>query len=109
MGKGKGRPTSKSKQAMSPRSRWPKSLFFWAFGLAVLVGVAAWYYFQQGSAEPVVPEYRGGPRLSVDRDYIDFGTLRFEKFVTARFHLRNVGDQPLRISGSPRVDAVEGC
>ncbi len=109
MGKGKGKPKLKSKQAVQPRSRWPRGLLAGAFGLAVLVGVVAWFYFQQGSAAPVAPEYRGGPRLSVDQDYIDFGTLRFEKFVTARFHLRNVGDQPLRISGNPRVDAVEGC
>jgi hypothetical protein len=106
---GKGKPTAKSKQAMPPRSRWPKGLLFGAFGLAVLVGVATWFFFQEGSPEPFVPEYRGGPRLSVDRDAIDFGSLPFEKFVTARFRLRNVGDQPLRITGIPRVDAVEGC
>jgi hypothetical protein len=109
MGKGKRRSKSKSKQAMPPRSRWPKALLPGALGLAVVVGVAAWFFFQQGSPGPVAPEYRGGPRLRVDRDYVDLGTVRFDSFVTARFSLRNVGDQPLSISANPKVDAVEGC
>ena len=107
MARGKGKP--KSKQAIQPRSRWPKGLLLGAFGLAVLVGVATWFFLQQGSPEPVAAEYRGGPRLRVDSDSIDLGSLPFEKFVRAQFRLRNVGDQPLRISGNPRVDAVEGC
>lgn len=109
MGKGKGKVKPRSKQTTPSRSRWPKGLLLGAFGLAVLVGVAAWFFFQQGNSPSFVAEYRGGPRLSVDRDVIDFGRLPFEKFVTARFLLRNTGDQPLRISGDPRVDAVEGC
>jgi hypothetical protein len=57
----------------------------------------------------VAAQYTGGPRLWVDSDFIDFGTVRFEKHVTARFRLRNVGDQPLRLASNPPVEVVEGC
>ena len=55
------------------------------------------------------PRYQGGPRLAVDRQEIDFGPVRFEKRVQARFRLRNVGDKPLRLTANPRVEVVEGC
>jgi hypothetical protein len=79
--------------------------------LVVAVGVtaAAWFFLQRSSPQVVAAQYTGGARLWVDSDYIDFGTVRFEKFVEARFRLRNVGDQPLRLPSNPPVEVVEGC
>lgn len=77
--------------------------------MAVLVGLVTWYFLVRSTPQVVAGEYKGGPRLAVDRDLVDFGNVRFEKFVTARFHLRNVGDQPLRLAVNPQVEAVEGC
>jgi hypothetical protein len=54
-------------------------------------------------------QFRGGPRLAVDKDLIDFGAVRYNQFVEARFQLRNVGDQPLQLPASPPVEVVEGC
>ena len=54
-------------------------------------------------------QYRGGARLAVDKDLIDFGAVRFGKYVEARFRLKNVGDQPLRLPSSPPIEVVEGC
>jgi hypothetical protein len=45
----------------------------------------------------------------MDKDLIDFGAVRYNQFVEARFQLRNVGDQPLQLPASPPVEVVEGC
>lgn len=52
---------------------------------------------------------QGGPRISVDKDLIDFGTVPFRKFVEASFRVRNVGDQPLTLPANPPLDVLEGC
>ena len=77
--------------------------------VAVAIGAGTWFFLQKPSPQVVAAQYAGGPRLAVDKDLIDFGTVRFEKFVTARFRLRNVGDQPLSLAVDPRVEAIEGC
>ena len=81
-----------------------------AGGIATLVLVAggAWYAIGQRS-ETVPVAFKGGPRLEVDRDTIDFGPQRFEAWVKASFTLRNVGDQPLRLPINPPVLVVQGC
>ena len=53
--------------------------------------------------------HRAGPRLAVDRELIDFGAVRYNQFVEARFRLKNVGDQPLRLPASPPLEVAEGC
>lgn len=80
-----------------------------AIGLAVAVGLATWHFLPRKSPLSDAAQYRGGARLAVDKDLIDFGTVRFERFVQARFLLRNVGDRSLRIQPNPPVDVVEGC
>jgi hypothetical protein len=75
---------------------------------AFLMGAGAWYAIGQRS-EVVPVTYKGGPRLEVDRDTIDFGPRRFEQWVKATFILRNVGDQPLRLAANPPVLVSEGC
>jgi hypothetical protein len=107
MGKSKGK--GKSGQKVQPTSRWSKFLIPGVVGVVILAGVATWFFIQKSSAPVVAVQYTGGPRLWVDSDFIDFGTVRFEKFVTARFRLRNVGDQPLRLAPNPPVEVVEGC
>jgi hypothetical protein len=77
--------------------------------IAVLIGAGTWFFLQKSSPQVVAAQYAGGPRLAVDKDLIDFGTVRFEKFVTASFRLRNVGDQPLRLAVDRTVEAIEGC
>ena len=82
----------------------------WAIlGVAVLAGAATWVLLPGQSPLAGTPTYRGGPRLAVDKELIDFGTVQFGKLVQARFLLRNVGDQPLHIAANPPVEVVEGC
>ncbi len=107
MGRRKGK--GKSSQKAQPQSHWPRVLVPGVVAVVVLVAGGTWFFLQRSSPQVVAAQYTGGARLSVDSDYIDFGTVRFEKFVEARFHLRNVGDQPLRLPSNPQVDVVEGC
>ena len=109
MGKRKGKGKSSQAQKIQPRSRWSNLLVPGILVAAIGIGAATWFLLLKSSPPPVAAQYGGGPRLSVYTDTIDFGTVRFEKFVTARFLLRNVGDQPLRIASNPPVDVVEGC
>lgn len=51
----------------------------------------------------------GKPRLSVDRESIDFGTVAMEKLVKATFKLTNSGDKPLTINEQPQVQVLAGC
>ncbi len=109
MGKRKGQGKSSQAQKVQPRSRWPKLVVPGVLVVAVTIGAATWVLLQRSSPQVVAAQYTGGARLWVDSDYIDFGSVRFEKFVEARFRLRNVGDQPLRLPSNPPVDVVEGC
>ncbi|MFI5341301.1 MAG: hypothetical protein ACHQ7N_15870 [Candidatus Methylomirabilales bacterium] len=107
MSKRKGK--SKSNAKAQPRSGWPKFLVPGLLVVAMLVGGGTWFFLQKSSPQTAAAQYTGGARLWVDSDYIDFGNVRFEKFVTARFRLRNVGDQPLRLAVDRTVEAIEGC
>ena len=92
-----------------PSSRWKKLLLPGGLALAVAAGVATWFFLQNPSSASFAAQTTGGPRLLVDPERIDFGPVQFERMVTARFRLRNVGDQPLRLAVDPRVEAIEGC
>lgn len=78
-------------------------------GLVFLVGTAVWLAVPMDGATGQPAPHRGGPRLVIDPEVIDFGAVRYNQFVEARFRLTNVGDQPLRLPASPPVEVVEGC
>jgi hypothetical protein len=107
MAKRRGKSRGGTKEKSAPR--WRGFLVPGVLVVAVLVGLGTWLFLMKSSPQVAAAEYKGGPRLAVDRDLVDFGNVRFEKFVTARFRLHNVGDQPLRLAMDPRVEAVEGC
>jgi len=96
----------KGKRPQSKRRGWLLPSIVLA---SLLVGVTAWLLWPVRSPLADAQRYKGGPRLSVDRQEIDFGQVRFNKFVDARFRLKNVGDRALQIATGPRVEAIEGC
>ncbi len=80
-----------------------------AICFTLLATVATWLFLPKESPVSHAAQLPRGPRLAVDRDFIDFGPVPFGRIVRARFHVRNVGDQPLHLEGPPEVVAVEGC
>lgn len=105
----KHRQKAKSVTKAKPRSRGLRFLISGALVLAVIVGVATWYLLPRESLTSDAAQGRSGPRLAVDKELIDFGAVRFNKMVDARFLLKNVGDQPLKLAVDQRVEAIEGC
>jgi hypothetical protein len=80
-----------------------------AVGLAILTSVFTWIVLPTEGTTGEAPKFRGGARLAVDTDLIDFGALPYNQMVEARFQLKNVGDHPLQLPASPPVEVVEGC
>lgn len=51
-----------------------------------------------------------GPRLAVDRERLDLGTLTYNQPARAVFTLTNTGDQPLQIARRQiQTKLIEGC
>ncbi len=100
----------KRKNEPTPTSPWPFVVMGLGAVLIVVVGFLVWRGSTAGaSSVSATPQVTGGPKLSVDRDSIDFGKLPLDIPVKAEFKLKNVGDQPLAIKGTPRVELVKGC
>jgi hypothetical protein len=78
-------------------------------GLALVAGMTIGVAVPRDGATGEPASHRGGPRLAIDQELIDFGAVRYNQFVEARFRLKNVGDQPLRLPASPPIEVVEGC
>jgi hypothetical protein len=72
----------------------------------LLLAVAAFVIFQgnnQGS------DTGGAPRLAVDREKIDWGTVKDYTKKTFTFTVTNTGTGTLRFKEKPYVQVVEGC
>ena len=77
-----------------------------------LAGLLVWSLTTGGgdtTTAKVTPEVTGAPKLKVDRDKIEMGDIKLGRTVQAAFALSNVGDQPLRITGDPYIEVLEGC
>lgn len=90
------------------KSPWPFVVMGVGALLIIVVGFLAWNG-SNSNRPSVTPQVTGGPKLSADRDSIDFGNLPLDISVKATFKLQNVGDKPLTIKGEPRVELVKGC
>ncbi len=75
---------------------------------AVLIGGGIWA--ATANSRPVAaPVVNGAPRVAVAQKVLDLGDVKVDTPVEAVFRIRNIGDQPLSILESPRVELVEGC
>ncbi len=97
------------KKQQAPAQGGRAGLLVGAVAVAMVAAVATWLWLGRQDPLSAAPAYAGGPRLATDTENIDFGTVRFERMVTATFNLRNVGDAPLTIAANPPVETVEGC
>jgi len=102
---------SKSKSRRAASTARPPAwlgLGLMAGGLLV-VGLVAWLAWPRPANPATAIEVRGAPKLRVNAEVVDLGAVRLGKWVSATFTLTNVGDQPLRFSGDPFIEVVEGC
>ncbi len=70
--------------------------------LLLIAGLAALSMGGNGGA-------KSGPRLTVDREQIDFGRVPLDKSVKAEFRITNTGDTPLTLDASAPVQVLKGC
>jgi len=83
--------------------------------LPIVIAVAAFILIAAGAVvasrggESSAPKAASAPRLTVDRESIDFGKVPLDVPVKAVFVLSNAGGQPLRILGEPTIEVKEGC
>ncbi len=80
-------------------------------GVLVLAG-AAFAFWQSSAGGPspnFTPEAKGAPRLRADRQKVDLGNIKLGQTVQVSFEIADTGDQPLRFTGDPFVEVVEGC
>lgn len=103
MGKARDRDVSNKPR----RTSLGKFLLLSAAITLILVGVV--YAYRSVTETPFVPEVTGRPSLAVDQNELDFGDVRFNRFVTAEFDVTNVGDMPLRFTRNPWVTVAAGC
>jgi hypothetical protein len=69
----------------------------------IVIAAAFWWLAKPQAASG------GTPRLSVDREVVDLGYLRFEAPARVVFLLSNTGDGPLKLADVPRVKVLKGC
>lgn len=88
----------------SQRPRWfiPAA----TIALLLMVGGVALLWPDTGSA-PVGVD--GTPKVVVDQPVVDAGYQTYDTQIRSAFTLRNEGDAPLTILGTPQVKLVEGC
>ena len=78
-------------------------------GLAALVLIAAGIVVTTRGAGGSPPQAASAPRLTVDRETIDFGKVPLDVPVKAVFVLSNTGGRPLNILGEPVIEVKQGC
>ncbi|MBX3066362.1 MAG: DUF1573 domain-containing protein [Anaerolineae bacterium] len=75
--------------------------------LAVVVFIVARGIVVSSNTTP--PQVTGSARIQVEQTLIDYGDMKYGTHVNPVFQVRNVGDQPLLILNSPKVQVVKGC
>ena len=99
----------RKQQRQSPTRQIPRVLVA-VGGLAVIIlVVVAIAQPWSGDQPQATPQVVGSPRLTVDQTTIDAGYVKYDVPIRTAFRLSNVGDQPLKIVGTPQVRLVQGC
>jgi hypothetical protein len=99
-----------SGRSRSNRSRRDARSLIVLGGLLTLVitGIVAFVWLQ--STKPQVAADGDAPgRLVAASATVDLGRVPFDKMVEAQFELANPGGGTVRLTGSPKVQMLEGC
>ncbi len=88
----------------SDKPIWPLIAIF-AGAAVILIAGLFFLLSNNGSSSGA----KTGPRLTVDRERIDFGRVPLDKPVRAEFNVTNTGDRPLTLDTSAPVQVLQGC
>lgn len=91
---------------MKPRMEWKAWVTMALLVTLILVGCRPSTPVPQEA--PAGGNPASGPRIAMEKDYLDFGKVAYDQVVRARFPFRNVGDAPL-ILKEASVSVLEGC
>ena len=94
-----------SNQRDSATRKRPLWLVFGTGLVVLVVGALVWAISQP----TYIPEVTGRPNFVIDQTLLDYGDVRNNTSVTAAFHVRNTGDEPLIIGNHLHVQVVDGC
>ncbi len=86
------------------KSIWPFIAIFAGAAVLLIAGLFLLFTSNSNTAGD-----KTGPRLTVDREKIDFGRVPLDKTVRAEFKVTNSGDRPLTLDTSAPVQVLEGC
>jgi hypothetical protein len=105
------KPKRRSQNGRRTASPAKRSWWLPVVGLAaaLLVVGGAVLLWQRNSQPSVPPQVTGAPRVAVSQEAINYGDVKLNTPIETVFHVRNVGDQPLKILGEPQVELVQGC
>lgn len=85
--------------------RWPLA----AALVGVLLIASAFLLTGKGPETDFVAKVKGRPAIEVNQQEYDYGDVRLGSTIKTSVTVTNVGDEPLRFSGRPYVELVEGC
>lgn len=96
---------------LKPKQKPKKSLLPLWLSLAglALVLIAGWSFWSSNAQTKANVEVKGAPRLKVEKDKIDHGEIKLGSPIRDDVRVTNVGDQTLRFTEAPYVEALEGC
>lgn len=77
---------------------WPLAIFG-----GLLLIVAAFLFANQSG------DGGGTPSITVDRQLIDYGDVKFDTEKTFAVKVTNTGDGTLRFKEAPYIEVLEGC
>lgn len=77
--------------------------------LLILTVIAAAFFWMQAGTERIATDASAPGRLVASDTTVDLGRVPFDKMVEGKFTLANTGGQPVRLTGNPKVQMLEGC
>jgi hypothetical protein len=82
----------------------------WIIGSVIaVVLIAGIAIYEIAVKEDFVPQVMGAPSIQVANAVVHHGDVQLNSFVEAKYEIRNVGDQELRIINQPIAEVIEGC